>query len=363
MENSGRRKRPPFFPLRRMAPYKEALSMPTIGSAATRPRVLVIGAGVAGLVAATVLSEGGATVAMMDRQDPAGRASHFAGGMLAPWCEAADAPQALLAPGIEAIDWWAAQVPGTVRQGSLLVAARRDHAELDRFARRTSGHRHCDADGIAALEPDLAGRFGDGLFFAGEAHLDPRAALTALAAGLARRGAAFRQGEATAADGDGFDHVVDCRGHAAAPVLPALRGVRGEMLLLRCPGVTLSRPVRLLHPRIPLYIVPRGDGLFMVGATMVESADRRAITARSAMELLNAAYAVHPAFGEAEIVEAGSNIRPAFPDNMPRLERDGRVLRINGMYRHGFLLSPMLARQAAAAVFGEPTPEQPGEAT
>ena len=334
-------------------------------TARTSPRVLVIGAGVAGLAAATVLAERGAAVTLADRADPASRASHVAGGMLAPWCEAADAPPAMLAPGIAAIGWWAERVPDTVRRGSLLVAARRDRAELDRFARRSTGHRRCDAGGIAALEPDLEGRFADGLFFPGEAHLDPRAALHTLADGLARRGAAFRTGEADAAGSKGFDHVLDCRGHAAATALPALRGVRGEMLLLRCPGVSLSRPVRLLHPRIPLYVVPRGEGLFMVGATMVESADRRAITARSAMELLNAAYALHPAFGEAEIVEMGSNIRPAFPDNMPRLVRDGRVLRLNGLYRHGFLLSPMLAAEAAAAVFGEATtatPQPPGEA-
>ena len=94
---------------------------------------------------------------------------------------------------------------------------------------------------------------------------------------------------------------------------------------------------------------------------MIESADRRAVTARSAVELLNAAYALHPGFAEAEILEAGSNIRPAFPDNMPALRRQGRVLHLNGMYRHGFLLSPHFARRAAAMVFGEDTTET-GEA-
>jgi glycine oxidase len=99
----------------------------------------------------------------------------------------------------------------------------------------------------------------------------------------------------------------------------------------------------------------------MVGATMIESADRRAVTARSAMEMLNAAYALHPAFGEAEILETGSNIRPAFPDNMPLLRQEGNVLHLNGMYRHGFLLSPAFARRAAVIVLGEDT-TQPGEA-
>src|SRR3546814_8201131 len=72
------------------------------------------------------------------------------------------------------------------------------------------------------------------------------------------------------------------------------------MLVLRSREVTLTRPVRLLHPRIPVYLVPRGEGRTMVGATMIESASRSPVSARSLMELLGAAYAVHPAFGEAE---------------------------------------------------------------
>ena len=78
------------------------------------------------------------------------------------------------------------------------------------------------------------------------------------------------------------------------------------MLLLRCPDVALARPVRLLHPRFPVYVVPRGEGLFMVGATMIESDERTRVTARSLVELLNAAYVLHPAFAEAEIVEIGA---------------------------------------------------------
>ncbi|TGU52601.1 FAD-dependent oxidoreductase, partial [Mesorhizobium sp. M2D.F.Ca.ET.148.01.1.1] len=92
-------------------------------------------------------------------------------------------------------------------------------------------------------------------------------------------------------------YQVDCRGIAAGDA--ALRGVRGEMLILRMPDVSLSRPVRLLHPRFPLYIVPRADHHFMAGATMVESDEAGPVTVRSMMELAGAAFAVHPAFGEA----------------------------------------------------------------
>jgi glycine oxidase len=140
------------------------------------------------------------------------------------------------------------------------------------------------------------------------------------------------------------DTIVDCRGLAARDDLPDLRGVKGEMLLVRTEEIQLRRPIRLLHPRIPLYIVPRGDGLFMVGATMIESDDRKRISARSMIELLQGAYALHPAFAEAEVVEIGTDVRPAFPDNLPKIRKRGNRVYVNGLYRHGFLLSPTLAR-------------------
>ena len=188
---------------------------------------------------------------------------------------------------------------------------------------------------IAELEPDLAGRFGRALFFAAEAHLDPRRALATLADRLAARGIAIEAGEASdralsSGTGEGglpypagaaHGRVIDCRGLAARDALCDLRGVKGEMVVLRCPEVRLSRPVRLLHPRMPLYIVPRRDGVFMLGATVIETAERGRVTARSLLELLSAAYALHPAFGEAEVLEIGVDARPAFPDNLPRIRR------------------------------------------
>ena len=145
--------------------------------------------------------------------------------------------------------------------------------------------------------------------------------------------------------------MVDCRGYGARADLPELRGVRGEMIRVRTREVKLTRTVRLLHPRIPLYVVPRANDEFMIGATMIESAEKGAVTVRSAIELLSAAYALHPAFGEAEILEMSADVRPAFPDNEPRiLEQDGRIY-VNGFYRHGFLLAPTFAARAAALAF------------
>jgi glycine oxidase len=267
--------------------------------------------------------------------------------MLAPWCERVTTDAAVTERGGPAIEWWVRHFPGTVRNGSLVVAQPRDSADLTRFAQRTERFDWIDADRLAELEPDLAGRYRRALFFPGEAHLDPRRALAALVERLGERGVPVRFGVELLPDAAPGDAVVDCRGLAACDALPDLRGVRGEMVVVRCRDITLARPVRMLHPRIPLYIVPRGDDLFMIGATMIESEQRGPVSVRSAVELLNAAYALHPAFGEAEIVELGADLRPAFSDNLPQVRRDGRVLRANGLFRHGFLLAPDLARQVA----------------
>ena len=314
--------------------------------------VTVVGAGVAGLSTALELSERGFTVEVIERGHALGEGacSWMAGGMLAPWCESASTDEAVLTLGAPTIDWWARRFPGTMRNGSLVVALPRDATELPRFAERTGNYEWLDEAGIGALEPDLAGRFRRALFFRQEAHLDPRRALPALADLLKRQKVAIRFGVDMQATSTHADLVVDCRGLAARDVLPDLRGVRGEMVMIRSREVSLSRPLRLLHPRIPLYIVPRGGGVFMIGATSIENETTRGVSVRSAVELLNAAYTLHPAFGEAEILELGADLRPAFPDNLPAVRRGPRGLLVNGLYRHGFLLAPAMARQAADLV-------------
>jgi glycine oxidase len=314
-------------------------------------RTIIIGAGVVGLTTALTLAERGAQVTLIERsREPGGNASWLAGGMLAPFCEGESAPPSVVELGQHAIDWWDARVPGVTRQGTLVVAPPRDASEIDRFAARTRGHVRVDEARIAELEPDLGGRFRKGLFFADEGHLDPRAALLALTERLRAAGGEIRFGVNGEAPGEA-DVVMDCRGWAAREALPELRGVRGEMMRIRSREVTLTRAVRFLHPRIPLYIVPRANNEFMIGATMIESAEKGAVSVRSAIELLSAAYALHPAFGEAEILEMSADVRPAYPDNEPRIEERGDHIFVNGFYRHGFLLAPAFAERAATLAF------------
>ena len=302
--------------------------------------VTVIGAGVAGLCAAYALCRAGLTPRLVDRNGGPGAhgCSWWAGGMLAPFCEGAVAEPAIVNHGASAAAFWS-EVTEVSHRGSLVVTLQRDRGELTRFARRTTGHTLISD--LAALEPDLSAHQA-ALLFEQESHLDPRHALADLTHALATRGVAIEQAEVMPQEIKG--PVIDARGMAAD--LPGLRGVRGEMLILRAPDIRLSRPVRLLHPRHPLYIVPRADGVFMLGATQVESADRRGISARAVLELLSAAYALDRRFGEAELLETGADLRPAYPDNVPRVTIKGRMLHLNGLFRHGYLMAPALATQA-----------------
>lgn len=315
-------------------------------------KIRVIGAGVAGMTCAHEFGRAGADVELVERAaGPGLGCSFFAGGMIAPWCEAESTEPLVPEWGREALDYWTKIVPVAEVRGSLVVAPQRDRPDLIGFSRRTSHFEMLDAARIAELEPDLAGRFDLALYFAQEAHLDPRKTIAALAARLAQMPNVTLRFDTEADNAtEPVDWTLDCRGFAARDALSDLRGVKGEMLVLSTQDLALTRPVRLAHPRQLIYIVPRGDGRFMLGATMIENEEKSRLTARSVLSLLSAAYALHPGFGEAEIVETGSDVRPAFPDNLPRLRRRGRTLHVNGLYRHGFLLAPALAQRAVAVV-------------
>lgn len=311
----------------------------------------IIGAGVAGLCVATELAARGLKIRIIDRSMPPSpdACSWWAGGMLAPWCERESAEEPVVRFGQEAFDWWQLHTGLVSQQGSIVVALGRDQAELSRFARRTSGYQELNRSALVALEPDLS-TSNRCLFFQDEAHLAPRQALARLSENLAEDGVEFDIGEATLTDVAATGLTIDCRGLAAKDALADLRGVKGEMLILNCPDVSFQRPIRMLHPRIPIYLVPRGDGVYMLGATMIEAGRRTRATARSVLELLSAAYALNPAFGEAEIIEIGVDARPAFPDNLPRIRRRENIIHVNGLYRHGFLLAPAVARMVADLV-------------
>ena len=320
-----------------------------------RQPITVIGAGIIGLWQALLLARAGHRVQLIEASaaaDPfAAAASRHAGAMLAPDCESEAAPEIVRRFGHEGLRLWRETYPHLVEAGTLVVAQARDRSELARFARMTGGHETLDAPRLADLEPELSDRFASALFFRDEAHMETPHAMAFLLDNARAAGAAIELGVvAEPASLDGL--VVDCRGMGAAADLDTLRGVRGEHLVVHAPDVALARPVRLLHPRHPLYVVPWPGHRFMIGATVIESDDGGPATVRSALELMGNAYALHPGFGEAEILDMGAGLRPAYPDNVPRdsVEAGGRVVRANGAYRHGFLLAPVLAEVVAGFI-------------
>jgi glycine oxidase len=230
-----------------------------------------------------------------------------------------------------------------------------------------------DAAHIAALEPLLAGRFARGLLLPQEGQLANdqlyAALATALDADLAACGGSWHEGlaierveRAALVDAHGtrhgFDLAVDCRGIGSRAELPGLHGVRGEVLTVFAPGISLRRPVRLIHPRYALYVAPRPGGQFIVGATELDSEDAGPPTLRSTLELGSALYSLHPEFGEARVLRLAAALRPALPDHQPLAGQgaDG-VWRINGLFRHGYLIAPAMVQQLAvdiAAALGAP---------
>lgn len=326
----------------------------------------VVGAGIMGRMLALALRRDGWDVTLFDRDTEEGTLSctWTGAGMLAPYCELEAAEQLITALGVQSMalwpDWMAhfAEPVYYKGGGSLVVAHPHDRLELERLRRRVTDNaprpdimREIHADDLRDLEPELVEHFTSGLYFPFEQHMDNRGLMRAMGKTLHRDGVdwitstevrAVRPGCVEGERTWTFDQVFDCRGIGARHDLPTLRGVRGELLYLHAPEVNLSRPVRLMHPRHSIYIVPRPNQVYVVGATAIESEDVREITVRSSLELLSAAYTVHTGFAEARLLEASVNARPALSDNLPRFFLQNGLARINGLYRHGFLIAPAL---------------------
>src|SRR6202051_1706077 len=144
--------------------------------------VSIIGAGIACEWQALWFAQAGHDVTLHERSSNAMMlsTSHWAGGMLAPYCESEVAEPVISRLGLRGVALWRAELPDTPFNGSLVVAHARERGDFERFARMTSGHRRLDAAAIAELEPSLEGRFREALFFSDEGHVEPRRVLPKL---------------------------------------------------------------------------------------------------------------------------------------------------------------------------------------
>ena len=371
-------------------------------------RIGIAGAGIAGRLLAFQLARLGHEVDVFDPAPDAsapqgpqahGAAAFTAAGMLSPLAELEHAPADLSERGWRSLDLWPGIVaalgpsygtPGLFRRnGSVLVAhpgdsgaTQRVLARLKAANARSARQREVDAadathpttlqlngprdrpalrdpqaltpEMLRELEPALVHGV-QGWLLPGEGQVDPSRLLPALVAEspgvrwhwnhrVAHVAPHVLQvlGRTTGK----YDFAIDTRGLGARGPGLALRGVRGELLWLHAPGLELRRPVRCIHARHRVYLVPRHGDLVIVGATEIDSEDRTPVSVRSTIELLTAAHSIVPQLAEARIVRLDTHLRPATLDQRPHLHCEPGLIRINGLFRHGFLLAPALIEEA-----------------
>src|SRR3984957_15774616 len=347
-----------------------------------RSRVQVVGGGVIGLSCAWELSRNGHDVTLVAPAPGRDGASWVAAGMLAPVTEAQFGESALTRLLVEGAAYWPAfaaaleaatgHLIGYDTTGTVTVALdASDRASLDDLLayQHTLGleaHRR-SASECRALVPALSPALRGGIEVPGDHQVDNRALLAALVEACRRDGVTFVEGTVTAlAAGPELvladdrrprpDHVVlaagtglpDIDGLAGAG-LPALRPVKGHILRLGPAadgGVPfLGRTVRGLVNGRSVYLVPRRDGSVVVGATVEERGTDNTVRAGAVHELLCDARAIVPGVDVLELVEAATGLRPATPDNTPRIgwtALDGVIAAV-GHYRNGILLAPLTA--------------------
>lgn len=341
-------------------------------------KAAVVGAGIVGRLLAWRLSRRACHVTLFDSSPlrSEGSCAFASAGMLTPYAEVGTAMSDVVELGLASLSLWPEywrELPDSLmvgRQGSLVLCHGRDQHELtlflgllaNRFPQKACFER-LNKDALSQLEPTLASFGGEVCFFPDEAFVDSQALMSLLEQQLVEQGVVWcdgvlvtdiKPGVVSYADqSEQFDWVFDCRGNGAKTQFSDLRGVRGESILLHAPEVSLSRPIRMLHPRYPLYIVPRPDGHMIVGASELESESMAPITVRSTLELLSAAYSLSSAFAEASVVKTMVHCRPAFSDNLPKLLAQSGLVAINGLYRHGILLAPLMVETALQYVFDE----------
>jgi len=355
-------------------------------------KIAIVGAGLMGrLLALSLHRQAELEVTLFDKDTKLAHnsAAYAAAGLLTPLGESLHCEANIVEMGFESLSLWPSLLASLdaytffQQTGAIMVSHEQDKGDYLRFVRHLQNNypeqplQRLNRAQLNELEPELGRSFNQGLYLPQEGQIGNRRLLVALRKQLEQEGVnwlseclvtAIESNECgtsltykTTSDSpvsQHFDLVIDCRGTGASKKMAAndsvpltdLRSVRGELFQLFAPDVNLSRPVRLMHPRYQLYIAPKGKGFYVVGATEIESDDEANMTVRSAMELLSAAYSVHPGFAEANIRQHISQCRPAFSNNQPQIIVQDSLVQVNGLFRHGFLIAPVVLEQVLSVV-------------
>jgi glycine oxidase len=340
-------------------------------------RVVIIGAGVAGLGVGWRLLQAGATVTILERAQPAAGATWASAGMLAITAELEEAAEAERDLALRANALWpgfAAELEAASgrsvflsRVGALLLAA--DSAELKVMRTRAVGElRILDTRQARSLIP-LLGETVGGLWSPHEAHVDNRALGEALAVAFLKAGGVLNANEAAVTLEPGPAVRTPYRRYEADAVLVAagawsgllenipVQPVKGEMIALApTAGAVLPAPVVWGEG---VYCVPRphlGEaGRLLVGATVQEKGFDTAITTQARDQLWAAARRLMPSLKDWTLADHWAGLRPKSPDGLPLLgptAMDG-VFAAGGQYRNGILFAPAIAQEMADMILGK----------
>lgn len=328
----------------------------------------IAGAGIVGRLLALNLINAGWNVTLFDSDNEQGLAScsMTAAGLLNPVNELEKSAPLILQLGLDSLQkYW----PQIIQQidpniyfrscGSLVLAHPQDQIELKHFINTINSrfqqpdlYRLLNQTELLQLEPELT-KFYSGYHIPYAGQLDNQSLMIALGKKLQASDKikwnnscfveTIKSRQILAANTNhSFDFVFDCRGLGSKAVFPKLRGVRGELLWLHAPDVHIKHPVRLMHPRYSVYLVPRPDQIYLLGASEIEAEDMSAISVRTTLELLSGVYYLHKGFSEARILKTAVNCRPTLPDHLPKIKYTDGFIAINGLFRHGFLVTPAL---------------------
>lgn len=317
--------------------------------------VAIVGAGPMGLVTALMCARAGLKVAIYERQSDFTASPAWNGtGVLAPDSEADAADATIVDLGRRSIELWPTLAAGLTVNGALVLGNRRVPTALDDYSSFVLNYDWVDEERIAGLEPSLAGVYSRGMFFPQAGHADPRILFNSLKDVLEAGGIRIRFDWVGTIEGLQAERIVDTRGLGARDRFPELRAVTAEMAMVRSHKIELNRPVRLLHNRHSLYVTPRGQGVYVIGATTVDD-DRGGVSVRSAGELMMHAVSLLPAFADAEVLELRSGLMPVLMNGVPKVVVGERIIAVNGLFRYGWMVAPAIAEDLLRVIYTQAT--------
>ncbi|MDC0535525.1 FAD-binding oxidoreductase [Francisellaceae bacterium] len=337
--------------------------------------VTVVGAGCAGrtMVLSLLRNFSNIQLNLLDENPLSSKLScgYAAAGMVAPYSEAATLGESkLYLDGLKSLKLWPLlleqlESPERIfkQNGTLVLAHPNDQSDFQYFSRQLSSCIECNSNDylVAPIELEKVEKsLPVNKFHRESIHFDREACIqvpefykATTTYFQSHPNVHIRQQKINEIHPKNFnesDFIIDCRGMGKSYFDESIRGLRGESIVVYAPDVDIKHTIRLIHPRYPIYITPRSNNIYYIGATTVENTDSSEISVKSTMELLSALYVVHPGFSESRILKLISQVRPATQSGYPEVNWENNVVSINGLNRHGYLLSPVICNQVCAGI-------------